>query len=235
MGFGIPRLEELMGGEVPRGRTLLLSGPPFIGKDTLIARGISSCMVSGVPVVFLTTSRPTEEWGREILAVDQGHLAHMRSGLVKWIDLASSVSPAGNAYTGNVTLLGTGAGLEELLATVRTKSPARGKFVLVIASLSTLLQTHGVGPTQEWLRKLLALIRERDGNGLISIERGSHSEQEYEAIVSVLHGVLSLKKDGLKTMLQVEGLERAQSRDWVEYTVEGRTLKVGAFSLERIR
>jgi hypothetical protein len=176
MGFGIPRLEELMGGEIPRGRTLLLSGPPFVGKDILIARGVSSTIASGMPVVFITTSRPTEEWGRELLTIDQAHLGHMRSGLVKWLDLVSSVPPAGNAFTGNVALLAGGTGLDELFATVRTKAPARGRFVLVLASLSTLIQKHGVGATQEWLRKLLALIREREGNGLISIERGTHTE-----------------------------------------------------------
>jgi hypothetical protein len=44
-----------------------------------------------------------------------------------------------------------------------------------------------------------------------------------------------MKKDGTKTQLQVEGLDQAMSKEWVDYTVEGRTLKLGAFSLERIR
>jgi hypothetical protein len=158
----------------------------------------------------------------------------MRSGMVKWLDLVGSSPPAGNAYTGNVSLVGA-AGLEEILATVRTKSPGKGRFLLVVASVSSLLQKYGVGPVQEWLRKLLALVREREGNGLVAIERGTHSDQEYEAVVSVLHGVLSMKKDGTKTLLQLEGLEKQASREWVDYTVDGKTIKLGAFSLERIR
>jgi KaiC/GvpD/RAD55 family RecA-like ATPase len=233
--FGVPRLEELMGGDLPRGQTLLLSGPPFTGKDVLIARAVSTSILNGIPVVFVTTSRPAEEWGKELLAVDQGHLSHMRSGMVKWLDLVSAAPPAGNAYAGNVSLLTGSAGLEEILATVRTKSPGKGRFLLVVASLSSLLQKSGVGPVQEWLRKLLALVRERDGNGLVSMERGTHTDQEYEAIVSVLHGVLSMKKEGTKTLLQLEGLEKQASKEWVEYTVEGKAFKLGAFSLERIR
>jgi len=235
LAFGVARLEELMGGDIPRGQTLLLSGPPFIGKDILISRAVSTSIASGIPVVFLTTSRPTEDWGKELLAVDQAHLGHLRSGMVKWLDLVGSSPPAGNAYTGNVSLMGAGAGLEEILATVRTKSPGKGRFLLVVASVSALLQKHGVGPVQEWLRKLLAIVREREGNGLVAIERGTHSDQEYEAVVSVLHGVLSMKKDGTKTLLQLEGLEKQASREWVDYTVDGKTIKLGAFSLERIR
>ncbi len=235
LNFGIPRLEELTGGDVPRGQTLLLSGPPFVGKEVLLARAVSTSLLAGTPVLYVTTSKPTEDFGRELLAIEQAHLGHMRSGSVKWVDLASTTMPQGNAYSGNVALLAATAPLEELLATMKMKAPSRGRFLLVVNSLSPLVQKHGVGPVQEFMRKLSAMVRERDGNGLISIERGTHTEQEYEAIVSVLHAVLSMKKEGTKTMLQVEGLEKAQSKEWVEYTIEGRILKLGAFSLERIR
>jgi hypothetical protein len=62
-----------------------------------------------------------------------------------------------------------------------------------------------------------------------------HTEQQLESIQHQMTGALMFKTEKQKTMLCVQGVTDAQTRDWVDYRHTNKALMVGAFSLERIR
>jgi len=48
-------------------------------------------------------------------------------------------------------------------------------------------------------------------------------------------GAVLFKTDKQKTLLSVQGVGDAQTRDWVDYRHTNKAIMIGAFSLERIR
>jgi hypothetical protein len=48
-------------------------------------------------------------------------------------------------------------------------------------------------------------------------------------------GAIHFKTEKQKTLLSVEGVCDAQTRNWVDYRHTNKALMIGAFSLERIR
>jgi branched-chain amino acid aminotransferase len=68
-----------------------------------------------------------------------------------------------------------------------------------------------------------------------ALERGMHTEQQLESIQHHMTGAIQFKTDKQKTLISVQGVGDAQTRDWIEYKHTNRALMIGAFSLERIR
>jgi circadian clock protein KaiC len=58
-GFGVPRLDEILGGGVPEGYTLLLSGNTGTGKTTFAQQFIAEGMRAGEKAVYLAMEEPS--------------------------------------------------------------------------------------------------------------------------------------------------------------------------------
>ena len=48
-------------------------------------------------------------------------------------------------------------------------------------------------------------------------------------------GAVQFRSEKQKTLISVQGICDAQTRDWIEYKHTNKAIMIGAFSLERIR
>ncbi|MCU0852708.1 MAG: hypothetical protein MUC90_05580, partial [Thermoplasmata archaeon] len=87
----------------------------------------------------------------------------------------------------------------------------------------------------QFVQTIAGKTKQGGGIGVYAVERGMHTEQQLESIQHHMSGAIQFKSDKGKTLLSVQGIGDAQTRDWIEYKHTNKALMVGAFSLERIR
>jgi KaiC/GvpD/RAD55 family RecA-like ATPase/uncharacterized protein (DUF3084 family) len=237
---GTPRLDDLLfGGFPPKGHVGFV-GPAFVGKEVAAYAFLAEGLRHGEAAVILATGRAPSEFARDLGTLVPSLVDYEQSGRVIWIDASNPSGLAGTdarAIRGS-TVKGPGD-LVGILQAVSRHTQELEKlhtpFRLAFLSLSACMtQTDDKGAAA-FVQNLLGILRPKACLGVYSIDRGMHSLQQVEGIVSQMDGAIEFRSERGKTQLQVIGLGEVQSRQWVDYRFTQRALQLGSFSLERIR
>jgi KaiC/GvpD/RAD55 family RecA-like ATPase len=226
---GIERMDELMGGGVPVGTMVLLSAEAYVGCDTFIHGMVSSALDEGIQVIYISTRRGVDEVYSSLLAKNPRVADYAALGSIKWLDLFSP-APMQVPFMQHVSTMR----LEIVSMTeifLQVDSRASDGCIVVVDSASPLIAR---GKFEVFVRDVASCVKKRKGTAMFRIESGKHAEQELENLKHMIHACVSFKKDGTKTLLQVEGIPDAKSSNWIEYQVKDGDIVLGSFAIERI-
>jgi len=236
---GIERLDDLLMGGMPFGSTVLFVGPPFIGKEVAMLLFLAEGLRKGVPAIVITTSHPPSEISKEIAPILPTFMELQQLGMVRWIDASGIQDPQADSDPSVIRVAGPGdfdgitGALDKCVKDFqRQKQPY---FRLAYMSLSLSMTQSNEKEAFQFVQTVAAKVKQAKAVSLFAIERGMHTEQQLESVQHLMTGSVQFKTDMHKTLLSVQGIGEAQTRDWVEYKHTTKALMIGAFSLERIR
>ncbi len=235
---GIERLDDLLLGGMPFSSNVLFVGPQFIGKETAMLLLIAEGLKKGVPAVIVTTSRPPHEIATDMAPILPTFMEFEQLGLVYWIDasgLAQDSAPRRN--TVRVKAADDFQGISKALDSTIKAVLASGRkyFRLAYMSLSMSLTSADEKKAVQFVQELSSKVRQSHAVAAYALERGMHTDQQLGSIQTQMTGAIHFKTEKQKTLLSVEGICDAQTRNWVDYRHTNKALMIGAFSLERIR
>jgi len=237
---GIERLDDLLLGGMPFASNVLYVGPPFIGKETAMFLFLADGLKKGIPAVIVTTSHPPAEVARQMAPIMPTFMEFNQLGLVCWIDATGSGQPGEESASTNEIMVAGPDDYSGILKALNTTIASLGKegnpYVrIAYLSLSMSIPKAEDKGAYKFVQKFAGMIRQANAIGVYALERGMHTEQQLESIQHQMTGAVQFKSEKQKTLLSVQGIGEAQTRDWIEYRHSNKAIMVGAFSLERIR
>lgn len=236
--IGIERLDDLLLGGVPFASNTLFIGPPFIGKETAMMMLIAEGLKKGVPAVIVTTSRPPHEIAMDMAPILPTFVEFEQLGLVHWIDasgLPQDTSPRRNST--KVRAADDFEGISKAMDAASKAALSGGRKYFRLAYLSLSLSVSGADEKRslQFIQEMTSKVRRARSVAAYAVEKGMHTDQQLGLIQAQMTGAIHFKTEKQKTLLSVEGVCDAQTRDWVDYKHTNKALVIGAFSLERIR
>lgn len=235
---GNTRFDDLLLGGIPFGSNVLVHGPPFIGKEIMIAQFVGEGLKKGIPCIWVITDKTPKDIRDEMNPIISGYEEYERLGLVRYIDSYSR--SMGEATTDPHTIyIDEPTDHEKIMEStekVAKEFLEKHKYYrLAFRSLSTLIAYSDPNTAFRFLSPFCGR-RKRDGAvSMYTIEKGMHGEQEIQMLGSIMDGMVDFKLDQLKTYFSVQGISDVQSRSYIRYTVGKHGLSIGSFSLDHIR
>ena len=238
---GIERLDDLLLGGMPFASNVLYVGPPFIGKETAMFLFIAEGLKKGVPAVIITTSHPPQEIEKQIAPMMPTFKEFDQLGLVRWIDAtgAGQETDEGGAVSNASRVDGPDdydgilEALDDTMESLRSDGNPYSRIAYF--SLSMSVPEAEDKRAYKFVRTFAGKVRQGSAIGVYALEKGMHTEQQLESLQHQMTGAVQFKTEKQKTLLSVQGICDAQTRDWVQYKHSNKAIMIGAFSLERIR
>jgi KaiC/GvpD/RAD55 family RecA-like ATPase len=233
------RLDDLLGGGFPFRSCSLVHGPAFIGKDVLLTQFISEGIRSGVPALVVLTQSTTSKFRNRLVEMDFKLEDRERAGLLAYIDChAKTVGLMGkNPFA--IYLKGVGD-LQALAKSIdRFQTAFKQNFFyhrIVFDSLSSILRTHGLNKTIDFLNHMTAKTKSFNGIALFDLAGGIHQQEEINALEHAMDGSIIMKENKGQHFMMVKGLSDVKGRDWVRYSFNEKGIDItGSFSYSYIK
>ena len=200
--------------KLPAGTSLLISGPPMMGKQELAIQLLAAGHERGNGVLCVTTSKDAasllNELERQIPTLDRN-----RVGVVdcSGSDHQQTIDEiATESVSSPSDLTGVSIGTAKLLKrfTNQDISDVWHGFV----SVSTLLQYVKLDTVFKFLHIYTSRIADTRGLGVFTVDSTSHESQEMSTITGEFDGVFELREtDTGDREIRVKGIS-GPSRDW---------------------
>jgi KaiC/GvpD/RAD55 family RecA-like ATPase len=238
---GTSRLDDLLYGGLPVGGNVLVTGPPFIGKEVLVESFIVEGITKGIPcVLILSDVSPAEvrtSLTTHVSSVDE----YEKLGLLKYVDAYSI--PMGlepDEDNPNITYLSEPTAYSDIIASMDKLYKEFTKagieyFRVAVLSISTFITYSDVKATYGFLQKLTGRLKLMKAVSLYALDEGMHSAVDIQMLGHVMDGSFQFKAENLKTYIAIQGVCDTQSRDWIQYQYTKKGLNIGSFTLTHIR
>ncbi len=233
------RLDELLGGGFPFRTCSLVNGPAFIGKDMLLAQFISEGIKYGAPALIVLTNSTTSKFRKRIVGMDHKLEEREKAGIVSYIDChAKTVGLMGkNPFA--VYLNGVGD-LNALSHAIENfQLGFKDNFFyhrIIFDSLSSVLRTHGLNKTLDFVQNLTAKTKAYNGIALFDLASGIHPTEEINSLEQAMDGTILLKENNNQHFIMVKGLSDVKGKDWVGYKFNEEGIDItGSFSYSYIK
>jgi len=235
---GNARFDDLLLGGIPFGSNVLIHGPPFVGKEMMMAQFVAEGLKKGVPAIWVITDKTARDTRTDMDSVLSGYEEYERRGLVRYVDAYSKSmgEVTDDPYTSYIDEPTDHDMIMEATEKIAKEFKEKHKYYrLAFRSLSTLIAYSDPTTAFRFLSPFCGR-RKRDGAvSMYSIEKGVHGEQEIQMLGSIMDGMVDFKLDQLKNFFSVQGVCDVQSRSYIRYTVGKHGLSIGSFSLDHIR
>ncbi len=236
---GGQRFDDLLGGGFPFRSCSLVQGPAFIGKDVLLTQFISEGIRSGVPALVILTQSTTSKFRNRLVEMDYKLEERERAGLLAYIDChAKTVGLMGkNPFAIYLNGVGDLQGLSKSIDRFQTSFKQNFFYHRVIFdSLSSVLRTHGLNRTLDFLNHLTAKTKSLNGIALFDLAGGIHQPEEINALEHAMDGSIVMKENKGQHFMMVKGLSDVKGRDWVRYSFNDKGIDItGSFSYSYIK
>lgn len=235
---GNSRLDDLLLGGIPFGANVLIHGPPFIGKEVMIAQFVSEGLKKGVPAIWVVTDKTPNDIREEMRPILSGYEEYERRGLVKYIDSYSKSmgEVADDPYAIYINEPTDHDAIMEATDKVAKEFKESHKYYrLAFRSVSTLVAYSDPNVAFRFLSPFCGRRKREGAVAMYVIEKGMHGEQEIQMLGSIMDGMVDFKLDQLKSYFSIQGISDVQSRSYIRYTVGKHGLSIGSFSLDHIR
>ena len=235
---GNARFDDLLLGGIPFGSNVLIHGPPFVGKEIMMAQFVAEGLKKGVPAIWVITDKTARDTRTDMDSVLSGYEEYEHRGLVRYVDAYSKSmgEVTDDPYTSYIDEPTDHDMIMEATEKIAKEFKEKHKYYrLAFRSLSTLIAYSDPTTAFRFLSPFCGR-RKRDGAvSMYSIEKGVHGEQEIQMLGSIMDGMIDFKLDQLKNFFSVQGVCDVQSRSYIRYTVGKHGLSIGSFSLDHIR
>ena len=234
---GFEHLEQMIGGPIPRGSSLLLLGDPGSGKTVLSYELLHDELEAGRPCALLSYDAFPEDVQARMGEFGWDIISHLRKGRLKIIDCYSGLAGQGEGS------LRDPSDLTELNIQV-TSFITKAKNVPVTLILDSLTPIfNGVDGKQaiNFLQTVGAKVKKTGGLFILTASRGAVPEDSIAKIQSIVDGVieLTLVRSGRKAVryLSVLKMERRRiASERVRFEIErgrGLVFRVSRFGILR--
>lgn len=235
---GIPRLDDLLYGGVPYSTNVSIYGPAYVGKEVLVDLFMAEGLKKGLPVLWILTDKGPGDIRQEMTFVLPDYEEREKLGLVKYVD-AYSKSMGAEASDPNTTYIDDPTDHTSILKAADSIAAEWRKkeqtYRLAFRSVSTLIAYLDPTTTFKFLQPFVGRRKRDKAVAMYVIEKGMHEEQEIQMLGSLMDGSIEFKVEQLKSLLRVQGVCDAQSRDWIRYTSNKSGLTIGSFTLQNIK
>jgi len=234
---GFEHLEQMIGGPIPRGSSLLLLGDPGSGKTVLSYELLHDELEAGRPCALLSYDAFPEDVQARMREFGWDIVSHLRKGRLKIIDCYSGLAGQGEGA------LRDPSDLTELNIQV-TSFITKAKNIPVTLILDSLTPIfNGVEAKQaiNFLQTVGAKVKKTGGLFILTASRGAIPEDSVSKIRSIVDGVieLTLVRSGRKAVryLSILKMERRRiASDTVRFEIErerGLVFRVSRFGILR--
>jgi KaiC/GvpD/RAD55 family RecA-like ATPase len=235
---GNPRLDDLLLGGVPFGSNVLVHGPPFVGKETMVDQFIAEGLKKGIPAIWVTTDKTPLDLREEMKLVLPSYEDYEALGLVKYVD-SYSRSMGDTTVDKYTTYIDEPTAHDKIMDAV--EEAAKGfkekseYYRLAFRTLSTLIAYSDPSQTFRFLTPFCGRRKRDRAVAFYTIEKGMHGEQEIQMLGSIMDGMIDFKIDQLRTLFMVRGITDVQSRSYIRYNATRHGLSIGSFALDHIK
>jgi len=238
---GTARLDDLMYGGLPLGGNVLITGPPFIGKEVLVEAFVAEGIAKGIPTVLILSDLSPAEMRASLANHVSSVEEYEKLGMLKYVDAYSipmGLQPEESnphiTYLTEPTAYNDIIGAMDKLYKEFTKTGVE-YFRVVVLSISTFITYSDVKATYGFLQKLTGRLKLMKAVSLYSVDEGMHSATDIQMLGHVMDGSFQFKAENLKTFITIQGVCDTQSRDWIQYQYTKKGLNIGSFTLTHIR
>lgn len=235
---GIEKLDELLSGGLRISSNVLLTGPPFSGKEIMAWNFLATGVREGVPLVIVTTDKSINdikhELGRIVPAVEEAEA----SGMIRFIDVYSrsiqtkTQSQYAVTIDNIINISSLFKAVDNIVAQMMDHSSS---YRLMFTSLTTYVNELDERLLLKFVQQFAQKRKSENGTCLYMLESGLFDTKVIDAIAYLMDGSISFKTEGSKRFLKVEGLGNVRSRDWIEIFPTETSFELGAFTLEKIK
>jgi KaiC/GvpD/RAD55 family RecA-like ATPase len=226
-----------MGG-VPFGSNVLVYGPPFVGKETMIDQFIAEGLKKGIPALLVSTDKTTKDLREEMKLVLPSYEEYEALGLVKYVD-SYSRSMGETTQDPYTVYIDEPTAHDKIMDAVEDIAKAFKEkheyYRLAFRTISTLIAYSDPTAAFKFLTPFCGRRKRDRAVSMYTIEKGMHGEQEIQMVGSIMDGMIDFKIDQLRTMFMVRGITDVQSRSYIRYTATRHGLSIGSFSLDHIK
>jgi CheY-like chemotaxis protein/KaiC/GvpD/RAD55 family RecA-like ATPase len=224
---GLPSLDQVLGGGLPKGSNLLVLGLIGSGKSSFGRNFIAAGLAAGEPCLCISVDdNPSVVRQGLDEATKRGLTTREQAGLFRLVDAYSwCAGGAGTAERFAVTGI---LELTQLSGVVSDAAAELGQTIQdkrggrrVIDSISSLLVNFELSSVQRFVAHLARSAVAFGGvSSLFIVEGGSVSDQVLNNIRYVVDGVLEFKREEARHYVRVASMKwRRASPDWTEITL----------------
>ncbi len=203
--MGAEALDRFIGEGFAPGVRFMCLGPPFHGKDVFMRQLVLANLQRGVPAVIVLADRSSDETKAILRAMDPAFDAYDAKGMVRWVD--AFPAPAGRAkqdararrVEGPHEIGAIAAAVHEL------QDGLPDPHLLILDSVSTLLQYHGVRPTYRFLQSLMGGARAAGATVGLILDQGVMPPPGETLFEPLVDGVLQFVTEGDHRCLRPRG------------------------------
>jgi KaiC/GvpD/RAD55 family RecA-like ATPase len=214
---GLPELDDALNGGFPYNSSILIVGPPGVGKSTFINQFIYTGLSDEEKGVYLTLDNAPDEvrenaayfgwdfkeYGEQFVFID-GY--SWREGE----DVSDRFAIQGPSDLNQMNMT-----LADAMSEV-----GKGSKRMVLDSVSTLVLYTDPNSAVKFLQVVGAKSKASDGCLVMTLEEGVHDEQTISTLNYVADGMLRMKMEGDKRYMSIERMEKtSHPNDWMEYTI----------------
>jgi KaiC/GvpD/RAD55 family RecA-like ATPase len=235
---GVRRLDDMLYGGYPLNSNILLYGPPFCGKQTLMNLFIVDGIKRGVPGIFVLLDKTPSEIRDGLDKILPKREAYESKGLILFIDAYSKAMGLEEEEEFTVHIdqpTNTNQILEATKNLIKSLSQTNRYYKLAFSSVSTMMAYLDSVQTYRFLQNFTALNKKYSGVGLFNLESGMFNESDIQTLKHLTNGVIEFKLENQRHFLRVEGIGEARTRKWMEYSHSLKDLMIrGSFAVDHI-
>jgi len=107
---------------------------------------------------------------------------------------------------------------------------------MIFDSLSSILRTHGLNRTIDFINTISAKIKAAGGIAIFDLAGGIHKPEEISAIEHSMDGSIIMKEEMGRHYMMIKGLEDVKYNQWVEYGFTDKNIDIkGSYTLSYIK
>ncbi len=223
--IGIPTLDEVLNGGLPKSSNILLYGDPLCGKKPLLMQFIYEGLKKNIPGIFVLTDYGYPEWKKMMEGSGWKLAKFEESGMLQVIDCYSrqfnprlqdeGIVAYANGPTDLVGISMQISSIQEALAKVSDSH----RFGL--HSVSSLFEINDSESVFRFLQSITGRFRQAGAISFYVMEKGMHEEKQVRMTEHLMDGVIELAED----KLHVKGV-RGASPSWFKYEITETGLQI---------
>ena len=229
---GIDGLDKLLNGGIPPRSTVLLVGPPGCGKTTFCQQFIYSGLKNTLPAFYITLDSSPEDVSKSMEEFRWDLKPFMKQKKMYFLD-AYSWKVGGGKENETIKVISGGLDINNInmtLADILDKIDAADKRG-IFDSLSTLLLYTPPELVMRFIPVLIAKAKKANSTQILILEEGVHDEKVVNTLSYMVDGVINMRMDGDKRLLQVSKMKGAScTRKWVEVAITKEGLHIKGFA-----
>ena len=216
---GIEGLDEEIGGGFPKNSTVILLGPPGVGKTTFINQFMNAGLEKGQGGIYISLDDSPDELKESASNMGWKFDNYSQDDVI-FID-GYSWRLGGGEESGKFTIEGP-SDLNQMNMTLSDafRELSKEEKRVVLDSVSTLILYTNPSSSVKFLQVVCAKSKAVNGTTLLSVEEGVHDQKTVTTLNYVADAVIELKLEDNDRYMRISRMAKtSHSRDWMQFKI----------------